>query len=219
MRRTTIFVALLTLLALVAVTLGILLKPSGTDAFSFEQVSAQPSTPALPDDHLRIDDFELAAVSEEIWHPVFIEGRTRADFRLLSPGAHENSRFYLQADIVRPAEPDPGDVAGIIARLAGGNGRDVSEFAGIAFQFNASPGLYIVQLGSARVQDSDHFNAYIEARESGWWEVRLPFESFRQEGYGRPIEWKGNDLVHIAIYGVGSGSYGFSVDDLRFIEG
>lgn len=218
MRGTTIFISVLVLLALVAVVLGVLTKPSGSDVLPIAPADTRMSTPALSDDHLRIDDFELAAVSEEVWHPIFIEGRTRADVQFLSHGAHEHSRVYLQTEIVRPLEPEPSDVAGIIARLAQGRGRDVSEFEGISFWFNASAGLYIVQLGSARVQDSDHFNVYVEARQPGWWEVRLPFDSFRQEGYGREVQWTGRDLVHIAIYGVGPGSYSFAIDDLQFIE-
>jgi hypothetical protein len=146
------------------------------------------------------------------------DGRTRADFLLASGGATPASQHHLAADLVRPPEPEPGDVAGVIARLAHGGGRNVSGYAGVELWLDASPGLYIVQLGAARVQDHDHYNTYVEVDAPGWRLVRLPFESFRQEGYGRAIEWTGRDVVHLAVFGLNAGSARLALDDVRFFE-
>lgn len=218
MRAATVSVSLITLLALFAVGLAVLVEPAPPAGPPVAPATVRAETPVLPDDHLRIDDFEVRAVSLEAWHPMLLDGRTRADFLIAPAGATPTSQHHLAADLVRPAAPEPGDVAGVIARLAHGAGRDVSGFAGVELWMDATPGLYIVQLGSARVADHDHFNAYVEVTEPGWRHVRLPYESFRQEGYGRAVDWTGRDVVHLAVFGLNAGSSRLALDDVRFFE-
>ncbi len=174
------------------------------------------TTPTLSVEDGRIDDFEVRPVSWEAWHAVLVEGRTRADFALAEGGATPASGYHLAADLVRPENPEPADVAGVIARLADGQGRDVSGFDGIELWLRATPGTYIVQLGSARISDFDHFNGYVEVRAEGWERYRLPFSAFGQEGFGEAVAWTGRDVTHLAVFGLAPGSSTLALDDVRF---
>ncbi|MEX1054802.1 MAG: CIA30 family protein, partial [Rhodothermales bacterium] len=92
---------------------------------------------------------------------------------------------------------------------------DVSAFDGLAFAVKGTPGTYIVQIGSTLVQDFDFYNSYVEVAED-WQEYRIPFGSFRQEGFGQDVDWQSGYASHIAFFANLGGSFRFAVDDIRF---
>lgn len=210
----------LVVIVLAALTLGVfaLVQDQPTAGPPVSPATERIDTPIVPGEDERIDDFEVRAQSLEAWHAVVREERTRADFLIAEGGATPESRFHLTADLVRPADPDPADIAGIIARVAGVEARDVSRYRGVELWLAATPGLYIVQLGSSRVADHDHFNAYVEVTEAGWHRHRIPFDDFEQEGFGDAVAWAPHDITHIALYSVNDGSVTLAIDDLRFFE-
>lgn len=159
---------------------------------------------------LLIDDFAIRPVSLEAWHAVATDGRTRADFTVTASG----DRHCLEADFFRPDPAEAADVAGLVVRVAGGLGRDVSAFGAVRLRVRGAPGTYIVQLGSARVEDHDHFNAYIQLDGSEQ-EIIVPIDSFRQEGYGEPVAWTGRDVVHLGLFSLVPGTTTVELSELR----
>jgi hypothetical protein len=95
--------------------------------------------------------------------------------------------------------------------------RDVTAFDGIELALRGLPGSYIVQLGQANITDFDYHNAYVEAGPE-WSLFRLPFDVFRQEGFGERQPWTGRDVVHIAVFSNREGRIDFGVDDVRFFK-
>lgn len=78
-----------------------------------------------------------------------------------------------------------------------------------------TPGTYIVQLGSTIVTDFDFYNSYVEVAEN-WQEYQIPFDVFKQEGFGRSVDWDGRYAGHIGFFPILGGSFRFAVDNLRF---
>lgn len=163
-----------------------------------------------------VEDFEDRARVEAVWHAVADgEAQTRA---YAQPGGMEAaSQHHLTVEATRPATPGPTDVAGAIARLTPSvDGFDARAFQGLRFALRGTPGTYIVQLGSARVEDHDHFNAYVTLTTAEWTRFEVPFSEFGQEGYGQPVTWTGDDLVHLALFANQGGAITFAVDDVLF---
>ncbi len=171
------------------------------------------------------DDRNQVSDQENPWHIVAEGTGTHADIHFPGGGFADSSRHYLAVEGVRPREPQGPDVAGVRVslrehpRAADPNqealAADVTAFAGVAFAMKGTPGTYIVQLGSTLVSDFDYYNSYVEVAEE-WKEFKIPFERFRQEGFGRPVPWDGHYASQIAFFPNLGGSFHFAVDDVRF---
>ncbi|MEM9998087.1 MAG: CIA30 family protein [Bacteroidota bacterium] len=161
-----------------------------------------------------VDDFEDRARSEAVWLAV-ADGQAEAQVYAQPGGMQAASQHHLTVEATRPAEPGPTDTAGAIARLtAAADGFDVTVFDGLRFALRGTPGTYIVQLGSARVVDYDHFNAYVTLSSEEWTRFEVPFSEFSQEGYGQPVAWTGRDLTHLAFYALAGGDVTLGIDDI-----
>ncbi|MEO1077234.1 MAG: CIA30 family protein [Bacteroidota bacterium] len=163
-----------------------------------------------------VEDFEDRARVEAVWHAL-ADGQAETRVYAQPGGMQAASQYHLTVEATRPAAPGPTDVAGTIARLTPSvEGFDARAFEGVRLALRGTPGTYIVQLGSARVDDHDHFNAYVTLTTAGWTRFDVPFGQFRQEGYGQPVEWTGADLVHLALFANRGGTTTFEVDDVLF---
>lgn len=171
------------------------------------------------------DDGNAVNVYDHPWDSVADGAGTRAELEIAPGGFDPSSQGYLLISGVRPPEGGNAAVVGVRSEITEqppiadpsrrSFPRDVTGFEGLAIAVKGTPGTYIIQLGSARVDDFDHFNAYVEVTEQ-WSEYRLPFSAFNQEGFGERRNWTGEDLVHIAVYANLNGYFEFSIDDVRF---
>ncbi|MEM8600293.1 MAG: carbohydrate binding domain-containing protein [Bacteroidota bacterium] len=163
-----------------------------------------------------VEDFEDRARVEAVWHAL-ADGEAETRVYAQPGGMEAASQYHLTIEATRPAAPGPTDVAGTVARLTpSADGFDARAFQGLRFALRGTPGTYIVQLGSARVDDYDHFNAYVTLTTAEWTRFEVPFGQFGQEGYGQPVMWTGNDLVHLAFFANQGGAVTFEVDDVLF---
>lgn len=159
------------------------------------------------------------------WRVVAEGSGTHADIYFPEGGFTDSSRHFLAVEGVRPREPQGPDVAGVRVSLrelpAAADpdqeslAADITAFQGVAFAMKGTPGTYIVQLGSTLVSDFDYYNSYVEVAEE-WQEYRIPFNLFRQEGFGESVDWDGRFASHIAFFPNLGGSFRFAVDDVRF---
>ncbi|MEX0748169.1 MAG: CIA30 family protein, partial [Rhodothermales bacterium] len=159
------------------------------------------------------------------WQVIAEGSGTHAEIYFPQGGFPDSSRHFLALEGVRPREAESSQVVGVrvsvreAAAAADPNqedlAADVSAFDGLAFAVKGTPGTYIVQIGSTLVQDFDFYNSYVEVAED-WQEYRIPFGSFRQEGFGQDVDWQSGYASHIAFFANLGGSFRFAVDDIRF---
>lgn len=170
------------------------------------------------------DGDELNALGHP-WEPVGTGEGARASLAVDPGGFPTESRGYLAVQGLRPEVPNGSEVAGVRTRLTqlppladpsrDERARDVSGFGGLSLALRGTPGTYIVQIGTAAVQDFDHFNAYVEVGPD-WSRYDLPFSAFKQEGFGKTQPWTGADVIHVAVYANLPGYFEFGIDDVRF---
>jgi len=174
-----------------------------------------------------IDTFENGDQTSElgnIWETIAEGADTYAEV-YIPEGGYEQSRYCLVLEGVRPRDATGSQVVGVRVSLeesppAADPDRDkrpadVSAFTGVAFTMRGTPGTYIIQLGSTLIEDFDFYNSYVEVGEE-WSEFMIPFDQFRQEGFGRPVQWDSRNVKHIAFYANINGSFRFAIDNVRF---
>lgn len=161
------------------------------------------------------------------WEAIAEGAGTRAGIEVQPGGFFNVSKHHLEVVGVRPEGTGGSSVAGVRTSIADFPPaadpsrepipRDVTGYDGLALSLRGTPGTYIIQLGSASVKDFDNYNAYVEVSDD-WAEYRLPFSSFRQEGFGTPIPWTGRDAIHVAVFANLEGYFDFGIDDVRFYQ-
>ena len=171
----------------------------------------------------RVDDFEDGDVYNYLgftWESV--SGGAEADATIfVEAGGFNDSRYQLTIGGMRPTGSGGNLVSG--ARVLMGQALEanrsevtnVTAYQGLELRMRGTPGSYIVQIGTEAVTDFDFYNAYVEVTPE-WALFRIPFDDFKQEGFGSPERWTGTDVTHIAIYSNRFGPYTIAVDDIRF---
>ena len=170
-----------------------------------------------------IDDFEDGNLYSEIgfaWKAVS-QGVGADAAILVQPGGILGSRYQLTVGGFRPTDASSDLVSG--ARLPMGQAldanrlevTDVTAHEGLELRMRGTTGSYVIQLGTEAVTDFDYYNAYVEVTPD-WALFRLPFEEFKQEGFGKARRWTGTDVTHVAFYATGPGTYTVALDDIRF---
>ncbi len=172
------------------------------------------------------EDGDQINLFQKTWDAL-AEGGPTATVSTLQGGFARDSQYHLVVDGYRPPDASGAQVAGVRVSLtqsplpADPNqaeiARDASAYQGLAFALRGTPGTYIIQLGSTRIRDFDHYNAYVEVQE-GWTEYRIPFSQFRQEGFGQPQPWSSQHLAHLAFFANVTGNFSFGLDDVRFYQ-
>lgn len=170
------------------------------------------------------DGDELNALAHS-WEAVGAGEGARTSFTIDPGGFDSGSKYHLSLQGVRPEVPSGNEVAGIRTSITqlppladparDERPRDLTGFSGLSLAIRGTPGTYIVQIGTSSVEDFDYFNAYVEVTPE-WSEFKLPFSSFKQEGFGVPRPWTGTDVSHVAVYANLPGYFEFGIDDVRF---
>lgn len=75
---------------------------------------------------------------------------------------------------------------------------DVTRYDALKLRVRGDADIVTVQLQSNRVRDWDQFVAQVKLTDE-WTDVVIPFEDFRQTGFGQRMEWTGNDLIGLSI--------------------
>ena len=169
------------------------------------------------------DGDELSALGNT-WRVISEGSGTHAEIFFPRGGYGDSSRYFLALEGVRPREPQSSEVVGVGISLKEAPAAadpeqedlaaDVTAFDGVSFAMKGTPGTYIIQLGSALIKDFDYYNSYVEVTED-WHEYRIPFKSFRQEGFGARVEWQGRNATHIAFFANLGGSFQFAIDEIH----
>jgi len=186
-------------------------------------VGCGPRQESIPMIDGRVDDFEDGDVYNYLgftWESV--SGGAEADATIfVEAGGFNDSRYQLTIGGMRPTGSGGNLVSGARVRMGQALEANLSEvtnvtaYQGLELRMRGTPGSYIVQLGTEAVTDFDYYNAYVEVTPD-WALFRIPFEEFKQEGFGSPERWTGSDVTHIAIYSNRFGPYTIAVDDIRF---
>jgi hypothetical protein len=185
----------------------------------------RPRTRPLTDGTIdTFDDGDRTNVLGRPWQGISEGSGSRVDL-LIQEGGYGDSAYHLVVDGFRPLDATSSHVVGTRVSVtetpppADPNRAeltaDVRSFSGLAFAIRGTPGTYIIQIGSALIQDFDHYNTYVEANEN-WTEFRIPFDRFQQEGFGRAYPWSGEYINYVAFYANLTGSFSFGVDQVRF---
>jgi hypothetical protein len=187
---------------------------------------APRSAPLVRGEIDTFEDGDRINLFQKTWDAL-AEGGPTATVSTLQGGFARDSQYHLVVDGYRPPDASGAQVAGVRVSLtqsplpADPNqaeiARDASAYQGLAFALRGTPGTYIVQLGSIRIRDFDHYNAYVEVQE-GWTEYRIPFSQFQQEGFGQPQPWSSQHLAHLALFANVTGNFSFGLDDVRFYK-
>ena len=182
-----------------------------------------PRQESIPMIDGKVDDFEDGDIYNQLgftWESV--SGGAEADATIfIEAGGIGTSRYQLTIGGMRPMGSSGDLVSGARVRLGQrleanrSEVTNVTAYEGLELRMRGTPGSYIIQLGTEAVQDFDYYNAYVEVTDE-WALFRLPFEEFRQEGFGKTQRWTGSDLTHVAIYSNLFGPYTIAVDDIRF---
>ncbi len=182
-----------------------------------------PTTSSVPMLNGKVDDFDDGNRFNELgfeWVSVSGGGETNATI-FVEPGGVRASIYQLTIGGMRPFGSTGDRVSG--ARIPMGDITDTSHqtvtnataYDGLELSMSGTPGSYIIQIGTASIADFDYYNSYVEVTEE-WNVFRIPFSSFKQEGFGSPKSWTGEDVTHIAIYSNLIGPYQLFVDDIAF---
>ncbi len=75
---------------------------------------------------------------------------------------------------------------------------DATEFTGIELRLRGAPRPYSIAVHRAAVKDYNVFARVLPVEEE-WREVRIPFASLKQIGFGKPLEWSAADLTGISL--------------------
>lgn len=171
----------------------------------------------------RVDDFDDGDIYNNLgftWESV--SGGADADATIfVEAGGINQSRYQLTIGGMRPFGSGGDLVSGARVRMGQPLEANLSEvtnvtaYSGLELRMRGTPGSFIVQLGTESVQDFDYYNAYVEVTHD-WTLFRIPFEDFRQEGFGEPVRFVGDDLTHVAVYSNIFGPYTIAMDDIRF---
>ncbi|MBO6574746.1 MAG: CIA30 family protein [Rhodothermales bacterium] len=159
------------------------------------------------------------------WQAIADGAGTRSSLDIVPGGFYSVSTHFMEVAGVRPSDATGSRVVGVRSSIAefppaadpsrATIPRDASGFDGLSLALRGTPGTYIVQIGTASITDFDFYNAYVEVGQE-WSEYRLPFSAFRQEGFGTPVPWSGEDITHVAVFVNLDGYFTFGVDDVRF---
>lgn len=182
-----------------------------------------PDTASVPMLNGKVDDFEDGDRFSELgyeWASVSGGGETNSTI-FVEPGGANTSIYQLTLGGMRPYGSTGDKVSG--AKLGMGDitsssrktVTNVTAYTGLELSMSGTPGSYIIQIGTDSIIDFDFYNSYVEVTEE-WNVFRIPFSSFKQEGFGAPKIWTGEDVTHIAIYSNIIGPYQLFVDDISF---
>lgn len=170
-----------------------------------------------------VDDFEDGDIYNRLgftWESV--SGGAEADATIfVEAGGIGTSRYQLTIGGMQPTGSSGDLVSGARVRMGQpleanrSEVTNVTAYRGLELRMRGTPGSYIIQLGTEAVTDFDFYNAYVEVT-GDWTTFQIPFEEFRQEGFGKSERWTGVDLTHVAIYSNIYGPYSLFVDDIRF---
>jgi hypothetical protein len=188
--------------------------------------SCKPVPRSLPLISGEIDSFEDGDPVNELglyWETIAEGGETTSTLFIDSGTFVPGSLHYMTVGGSRPFGASGSEVAGVRTLLTGltkdGDRSiasvDVSAYDGLGFALKGTPGSYIVQLGTVAITDFDYYNTYVQLDED-WRAFKIPFELFKQEGFGKPQPWTGTDVIHIAFYANSSGPFLFGIDDVGF---
>ena len=169
-----------------------------------------------------VDDFEdgdSVSLLGMPWESIADGGETTSTIFVDTQGSNQGSVYHLTVGGTRPVGSAGNQVSGARTRLSdGATAVDASTYDGLELsmrELQGMQGTFIVQLATASVSDFDYYNAYVGVNDE-WTRYRLPFSSFKQEGFGQPVPFTAEDLTHIAVFTSGFGPYTLAVDDVRF---
>ena len=181
------------------------------------------NTSSIPMLNGKVYDFDDGNRRNELgfeWASVSGGGETNATI-FVEPGGINQSIYQLTVGGMRPFGSTGAQVSGArialgdVSNSSHGTVTDVTAYDGLQLAMSGTPGSYIIQIGTAAIDDFDYYNSYVEVTEE-WNVFQIPFDRFMQEGFGRPKTWSGEDLTHIAIYSNLFGPYQLLVDDISF---
>lgn len=75
---------------------------------------------------------------------------------------------------------------------------DASSFEGLELLLRATERGYTVTCHRAAVKDFNYWTTSFEAT-GDWQTVRIPFDTFRQIGFGKPLDWSATDLKGLQV--------------------
>ncbi|PIQ61979.1 MAG: hypothetical protein COV99_07560 [Bacteroidetes bacterium CG12_big_fil_rev_8_21_14_0_65_60_17] len=170
----------------------------------------------------QVDDFEDGDARTLLgtpWESVADGGETTSTIFIDTEGHMPGSTYHLTIGGTRPPGSAGNQVSGARAVLGDESSAvDVSTYDGLELALRELQGqqqTFVVQIATASVRDFDYYNAYVVANDE-WTRFRIPFNRFSQEGFGRPVDFSGTDVTHVAVFSSGYGPYTLAVDNVRF---
>ena len=170
-----------------------------------------------------VDDFEDGDLSSKTgtnWYKISDKvagGSSSANPEVVSEGAGGSKKSLKLAGTLT-SDFKFGPFAGIGVRLAKANATsDFSGHKGIRFYTRGDGGKYRISVPCAAVKDHNEFGKDITPG-AAWKLYTIPFSQLaQQQGWGRPVQWSGKDVLGVEIVAIGSArQFNMQIDQISF---